>query len=160
MSNTGTNKKIGFDPVKFFDWIATHYALIELTFLPIVSFCSWLAFKKWGFNYIENIIINCFASGQRLLFGIATFPILYLFNDSKYFFVVSSILSFPVYLLTVWLFVDLYNYNNKDVGSIILRMLLLGVIFVIILILLILLGIIIFVSLINMGYIDKSLFVK
>lgn len=159
-SNTGTDKKMAFDPVKFFDWITSHYALIELIFLPIVAFSSWLAFKKWGFNYIENIIINCFASGQRLLYGIATFPILYLFKDTKYFLILSSIIGFPVYLLTIWLFIDLYNYNNKNLGSIILRFLLFGVILFTVFVAIIFIAIIVLVTLIKLGYIDKSLFIK
>ena len=50
---------------KAMTWMFSHYALFEILALPIVSFLSWLSFKKWGYNYIENIIINCFAGGQR-----------------------------------------------------------------------------------------------
>jgi hypothetical protein len=118
------SKKVPFTPAEVFEWVTTHYALIELLLIPLISLCSWLAFKKWGYNYIENIIINCFASGQRMIFGILVFPILFLLNNSDYLLIAQSILGLPVYALTIWLYIDLYK--NKDLGERILRILLFG----------------------------------
>lgn len=74
---------------KYLDRMISHYAFIELGLIPIISLCSYFAFKKWGYNYIENIVINCFASAQRLLFGIAIFPIEYFGSSSKYFPIIA-----------------------------------------------------------------------
>lgn len=106
---------------KFMKWVFGHWAFMEILALPIVSFVSWLSFKKWGYNYIENIIINSFATGQRLLFGIFTTMILLAFPlgyMSKYT-VLTTIITFG---LTIWTYVTLYK--NKDSKSIVLRMLL------------------------------------
>lgn len=109
---------------KMMNWIFSHYAVVELALLPLFSLCSWLAFKKYGYNYIENIIINCFASAQRLTFGLITIPIMYLI-DSKYLISVSSLMSIPVYGLTIWLYLQLYK--NHKIGNVILRLLLFGI---------------------------------
>jgi len=132
------------------DWMLTHYAIIELGLIPIISLCSYFAFKKWGYNYIENIIINCFASGQRLLFGIAIFPIEYLLSSSKYFMIIASILSFPTYLLTIWTYYKIYD--KKEIGDFILRFLLFGFLIVGVFILAIILGIIAAFLLTKSGY--------
>jgi hypothetical protein len=106
----------------FMEKITSHYALIELCFIPFLSLWSYLAFKKWGYNYVENIIINCFISGQRIVYSIATFPITYLFYDTKYFINVSWLLGLPIYILTAWTYYSLYK--DKDVGEVVLRILL------------------------------------
>lgn len=108
---------------KMMNWIFSHYTLVELSLLPLFSLCSWLSFKKYGYNYIENIIINCFASAQRLALGIITFPILY-FSSPKYTMIISSLMALPLYGLTVWLYLQLYKKHNP--GSVILRLLLFG----------------------------------
>ncbi len=135
-----------------FDWILSHYSIIELGLIPILSLCSYLAFKKWGYNYIENIIINCFASGQRLLFGIAVFPIEYLFRKSGYFVTISSILSLITYLLTVWTYYKIYE--KQVIGNFILRFLLFAFLFGIIFILTVVIAIILVLILTKSHYIN------
>lgn len=124
MPKNDTKNIVANEMPKMMNWIFSHYAAVELALLPLFSLCSWLAFKKYGYNYIENIIINCFASAQRLTFGLITIPIMYLI-DSKYLISVSSLMSIPVYGLTIWLYLQLYK--NHEIGNVILRLLLFGI---------------------------------
>ncbi len=121
-----------FDMTQYLNWFTKNYAIIELLLIPVFSLCSWLSFKKWGYNYIENVIINCFASGQRLLLGIIFFPLSYLLDKSGYIFF-SLILSSLVYLATLWTYSTLYR--DKVIGERILRILLfiflLGMLFIV-----------------------------
>jgi len=117
------NNAVAKEMPKMMNWILSHYALVELTLLPVFSLCSWFAFKKYGYNYIENIIINCFASAQRLILGLVSFPILFLV-DSKYTMMISSLLSLPVYGITIWLYLQLYK--KQVIGDVIIRLLLFG----------------------------------
>lgn len=103
---------------KTFRWISSHYTIVELLLLPIISLASWITYRKWGYNYIENVIINSFATSQRLLFSIATFPILYLLQDKSLF--LKNIIQFPEYLLTIWMYWQLYP--NKTVNQRIVRL--------------------------------------
>lgn len=89
------------------EWITTHYALTELLFLPLISIASWITYRKWGYNYIENIIINSFATSQRLIFSILTFPVLFLLQEQS--LSLKNAISIPEYLLTIWLYWQLYS---------------------------------------------------
>ena len=103
-----------------FEFVTNNYSFVELAFIPIVSFASWLTFRKWGYNYIENIIINSFASSQRLIFTIATFPILFYFEKQS--LSIKNLMTVPEYMLTIWMYWQLYN--DKSVKERILKMIL------------------------------------
>lgn len=113
------------DPYSVFEWTSSHYAILELLFIPLVSFCTWLAFKKWGYNYIENIILNCFLAGQRMIFGIIVFPIIYLCSGNYKLFIITSLLQFGTYGFSIWGLLQLYK--DKNIGNFILRFLLFSV---------------------------------
>lgn len=57
-------------------WFIDHYSIVSLVVLPIFAFGSYVCFYKQRYNFIEHVVINAFLSSQRLLFRIATFPIL------------------------------------------------------------------------------------
>ncbi len=152
---TEKEKNLPVNPLEIMNWVTSHYALVEILLIPIYSLCSWLAFKKWGYNYIENIIINCFASGQRLIYGILVFPISYLTFSSKYFLIITSLISLPMYFLTAWLYVELYAAKNKDLGFIILRLILFIVLLIIAFIVFILLVTFLLMFLSKVGLFDK-----
>lgn len=116
--------KLGLNQSEIYNWIIDHYALIELGLLPLISICSWLAFKKWGYNYVENIIINSYASGLRLATSICFFPLIYLTRENAFVLLASTISGLVSLGMTIWMYVQLYK--NKDLGHVILRILLFG----------------------------------
>lgn len=115
------NGKVMEEYNKVMHTMFSHYAFMEILALPIVSFASWLAFKKWGYNYIENIIINCFATGQRLVFSIFCI-LVYVIIPREYLMKVAMLTSIVTFGLTIWTYASLYK--NKEPGAIILRILL------------------------------------
>jgi hypothetical protein len=118
---------------QIFEYITKYYSFVELAMIPIVSLASWLTFRKWGFNYIENIIINSFASSQRLIFTIVTFPIVLYFENQS--MSIKNLMSIPEYFLTIWLYWHLFK--DKTAGQKILRMLLFLILTIVLFILLI-----------------------
>ena len=118
-SNPKVNSVIMAEYTKVMHWFFAHYSMFEILALPIVSLASWLSFKKWGYNYIENIIINCFASGQRLIFS--TFClILYLLLPMEIAMKVSLYTAIITFALTIWTYWTLYKEQKKS--SLFLRM--------------------------------------
>lgn len=115
------NGKVMEEYNKVMHTMFSHYAFMEILALPVVSFASWLAFKKWGYNYIENIIINCFATGQRLVFSIFCI-VIYLIIPKDYIMKVAVLNSIATFGLTIWTYASLYK--DKEPGAIILRILL------------------------------------
>ncbi len=96
---------------KITSWIKNHYSIVELALIPLVSICSWISFRKWGYNFIENVIISSFASSQRLIIRILIFPINYYIEDiCSYTF--KTLFSLSAYILTIWLYFQLYNVHK------------------------------------------------
>ena len=142
------NTKAMIEYNKAMTWMFSHYALFEILALPIVSFLSWLSFKKWGYNYIENIIINCFAGGQRLVFSIICI-LLYLIVPKEALVKFSTITAFLTFGLTIWTYASLYK--DKPRTALILRILL----FIFLLLLVFFIFLIIF-TIIFMMYLMKA----
>ncbi|MDN3677909.1 DUF3667 domain-containing protein [Flavobacterium paronense] len=141
-----------------FDWLSKHYSLYEIIVLPIYAFCSWLAFKKYGYNYIENIIINSFAASQRLIIGIIFFPIELALIKTPYFKAFNVFSTFVSIGFTVWMILQLYQSKSKI--SVIKRMFyFLFIISIVFIFLMIALGIV-YAYCAHLGYVDKSLITK
>ncbi len=136
-----SNNKTAFNPKDFINFFTKYNTYIQLVSIPIISICTWLAFKKWGYNYIENIIINSFVISQLLLIGILSTPIKYLLIGNSFYILINSVIGFGSFGFSIWLYLKLYK--DKNLGSIILRMLLSTVIFILLFILIIILIVIV-----------------
>lgn len=49
----------------FLIWMANNFAYASLILLPFFSLSSFLAFKKYEYNYTEHLAMNAFLSGQK-----------------------------------------------------------------------------------------------
>ena len=147
-SNPKVNSVIMAEYTKVMHWFFAHYSMFEILALPIVSLASWLSFKKWGYNYIENIIINCFATSQRLMIGVLLFPLQYFLRNTPYFLAVSFLTVIPTFGYTIWMIVQLYK--NQNTTTVFLRMLLFVFNLSLFFILLLLISIVAFVFLIKL----------
>lgn len=67
---------------KAVQWVITHYSFTELMILPFFSLATWLAFRKWGFNYFEHIALNAFLGGQRIVIHLLLVPVFYTCKNS------------------------------------------------------------------------------
>ena len=94
---SSANKKSVFSPKDFIEFFTKYNTYIQLASIPLISFCTWLAFKKWGYNYIENIIINSFVISQLLLIGIISTPIKYFLIDNDYYVLINSVIGIAAY---------------------------------------------------------------
>lgn len=136
---------------KVMDWIYAHYSLFEIVQLPFVSLASYLAFKKYGYNYIENIIINSFAASQRLIYTIIIFPLIYLASKTNHFILITNLVSLPIFLITIWFYIKLFK--DKVIGDVIVRLLLFGFLVIVLFIIMIFIAVA-FVAM----FVDKSQF--
>ena len=139
-----SNKEAKYSAIntQIFDWISNHTTFLELATVPLISLCSWLAFKKWGYNYVENIIINCFAAAQRLIIGIVFFPITFSLSSTKYFMLTNGFLTLITYGFTIYVYSKIYN--KQVLGNVILR--------IVLFVFLLLMAFIIITTLIGFGY--------
>lgn len=136
---------------KFMDWIVEHYSLYEIIQLPFVSLASYFAFKKYGYNYFENIIINSFAASQRLVYGLILFPLEYLAIKFNFFQIFSILSSLLIFSISIWFYIKLFK--DKVIGDVIVRLLLFGFLVFVLFIIMIFIAVA-FVAM----FVDKSQF--
>ena len=105
-------------------FITSYSSLLMLLLLPIFAFFTKVAFRKWGHNYYEHVVMNSFILA---VFNIAcvvlVYPIIYLEKDDEQSVVFYSSLSMlTVPFILVWFFKGFYP--SKTLMTIILRVLL------------------------------------
>ena len=94
---------------KINEWIITHYAIISLLTLPLSALCSFWAFKKSGYNYVENLIMNAFLLGQCMVLKLLFFPFVLLFDARSITSIFSTLPGLLGVGLTFWTYMQFYN---------------------------------------------------
>jgi len=108
--------------------IYNYQSFVMLFTIPFMAFFTWLVFKKWGYNYYENVIINAYSLVFLLLLSIIfVLPIQYFFRGNpELFVIIPTIVSFLLMILMFpWFYINLYD--KKSAGDVILRLLLLAI---------------------------------
>lgn len=102
---------------KIIEFISYYNSILTLAFIPIVSIFSYYLFKKWGYNYYEQIVANIFFYIYSVLIDILLTPIRYLFTYhvnlintySNIIYVINAILLF-------WFYKELFPWRkNKHI---------------------------------------------
>jgi hypothetical protein len=57
---------------KLSEMIMGHPSILMLSLLPGIGLCSWLLFRKRGYNYAEHFTIGAFLMGELSLFSVLT----------------------------------------------------------------------------------------
>jgi Protein of unknown function (DUF3667). len=121
--------KTPFNVRSFYAFVSKYNAIIMLLTVPFMATFTWITFKKWGYNYYENIIINAYSLVFLLVLSILiVFPIqLLLKGNPNLFMIIPTSISYLLMLgVFPWFYINLYS--NKSAGDVILRLLLFGVI--------------------------------
>ncbi len=108
----------------YFTFTKNYSSLIMLLLVPVFALTTKLAFRKWGHNYYEHIVMNAYIVSTYTLFTVLVIsPILYFFKDNYAVFIKISSLAFvAVPFILVWFFKNFYN--DKPLKSVIGRVLL------------------------------------
>ncbi len=104
--------------------ISSYNSIIMILLIPFFALTTKIAFRKWGHNYYEHLVMNSYIlSCYTLISIIFIYPVMFFFRHSSpnIFFNISqfSILLVPVIL--VWFFKEFYA--DKTLKSIILKVL-------------------------------------
>ncbi len=133
MKQSYSDKKVNTEMMNDIMTFGANYsAFIMLLLIPLFAAFSKLTFRKWGNNYYEHMVMNAFGVSFYTIIGILiTSPLIYVFKENAFF--ISNISSFTLCLIPVmmvWFYKNFYP--EKPLGSIILRVLLIIVIFFIV----------------------------
>ncbi len=100
-----------------------YYSLITLlVVVPLMSICTWITYRKWGYNFYENIVANSYYYSLLMVF--TTFMVLpaqfFLKNNPGLFMFIPMILSlFGAVSTYFWFYIGFYN--KKSPGDVIVR---------------------------------------
>ena len=95
-----------------FDWLREHYAYSTLFLLPVISFSSYLAFRKNKYNYMEHLILNTYIAGQRMIVFILILPLLALSKNKDTISTIENIETIIWILLMTWTYIQFFDSNS------------------------------------------------
>ncbi len=93
------------------DFIESHFAMLQLVFLPFFAGASRLAFRKTGYNYIEHFMINAFLRGQALILGMLFLPFIYFGWMPRE--MATNVVSILQIVCLFWAFMQIFNTERK-----------------------------------------------
>ncbi|HEU0137879.1 MAG TPA: DUF3667 domain-containing protein [Flavobacterium sp.] len=129
-----SDKTNPIDTMAFYEWMRNNYSFVEIALLPLIAFTSWLAFRKWKYNFIEHLILNAFIAAQRLIITLMFYPLMLIFDSPSGYTIIFGILSSCTLLATGWSYMQFYD--DHPAGPTILRVLLMSVYFIMLVLLL------------------------
>ena len=114
------NSKLMGDVMSF---ISGYNAILMLLMVPFFALTTKIAFKKWGNNYYEHVVMNAYIlSFYTLVSIIIVYPIMFVFRHSpSTFFNITQYSFLMVPVILVWFFKGFYQ--DKPLKSIILKVL-------------------------------------
>jgi len=104
-----------------------YQSFVMLLTVPFLAFFTWIVFRKWGYNYYENVVINAYSLVFLLLLSILlVFPLqFFLKGNSDLFMIIPTIVSYILmFVVFPWFYINLYD--KKSPGDVILKLLLLA----------------------------------
>jgi hypothetical protein len=137
---------------KYMAFIQSYNAFIMLAFIPIIALITKIAFRKWGHNYYEHVVMNAYGlSCYSALSMLLIYPILYFLKDNpKTFLTVTNFTSLSIPIVMVWFFKGFYP--NRKLTTIILRVLLIMLLFFIVFMITMIVAVVVGIA---FGYLKK-----
>lgn len=99
--------------------VSSYNSFIMILLVPFFALTTKIAFRKWGHNYYEHIVINAYIlTFYTLISIIVVYPIMFYFRHSSpsIFFNISQLSLLLVPVILVWFFKAFYsNYTLKKI---------------------------------------------
>lgn len=109
----------------YISFTTTYNTIIMLLLIPFFAIFAKLAFRKWGQNYYEHIVMNAFGLSSFIIVSLFTYyPILYLVKSNNTLFArITNLSLLLVPFIMVWFYKGFYS--DRKLKSIISRVFLL-----------------------------------
>lgn len=103
-----TNSKFIGDLMSF---LSSYNSLIMLLFIPFFATVTSIAFRKWGHNYYEHVVINALVLAFNTMVSILfLYPVMFCFKDTPdTFYSLTQLSMLIVPLVLVWFFKEFYK---------------------------------------------------
>lgn len=119
-SQQQVNSKMMSEVMSF---VSSYNSAIMLILIPLFALTTKIAFRKWGHNYYEHIIMNAYILTFYTLISIFfIYPIMFIFRNSpNAFFNITQVYVFLIPAILIWFFKEFYKEHTLK--SIILKVL-------------------------------------
>lgn len=114
------NSKFAGDLMSF---LSSYSSLIMLLFIPYFAAVTRIAFRKWGHNYYEHVVINAYVLAFNTMVSILfLYPVMFYFKDTPdTFYSLTQLSMLIIPLVLVWFFKEFYK--EKTLKSVIAKVL-------------------------------------
>ncbi len=68
VNNTREERSDSIEKTPFFNWLSSNFAYGILLLIPFFAIGTYIAFLKSGYTYLEHIVINCYITGEQIIF--------------------------------------------------------------------------------------------
>ena len=109
-ASEGVQDKDSITKFPIVDWLSNNYAYTTLLLIPIFSLASFISFLGLGRNYLENIVINSYITGQQAIFY-CLFMLIGVSFDINDFTVLAAV-TISV-LFNFWTYIQFFNGTKK-----------------------------------------------
>lgn len=106
-------------------FISSYNSIIMLLMVPFFAITTKIAFRKWGHNYFEHIVMNAYILSLYTICSIiVVYPLMFIFrtNSPNVFFKLTQVSLYLVPIILIWFFKGFYA--DKPLKTIILKVLL------------------------------------
>ena len=97
----------------FFKFAEDYATLLNIVAIPIFSVFSFLFFKKYNYNFAENLIINTFITAQQLLFLVLLIPFIEFIPGIKH--ILIPIYTIGIMLFNAFTYVQLFGISFSNI---------------------------------------------
>ena len=114
------NSKFTGDLMSF---LSSYTSILMLLSVPLFALTTKIAFRKWGHNYYEHIVMNAYILSFYTLVSIVfVYPIMFFFRNSPdTFYNITQVTILLVPIMLVWFFKEFYK--DKPLKPILLKVL-------------------------------------
>lgn len=94
----------------FTTYSVRYFSFFTLTGIPFFAISSWLFFKKSGFNFSENLVLNFYVAVGQFIIVILLAPIVIMFNNDFMTFVYGFLNA----AYNIWFLYQFFRPNQKS----------------------------------------------
>lgn len=104
--------------------VNSYNSIFMLMLIPLFALFTKLAFRKWGHNYYEHVVMNAYILCFYTIFNIfIIYPLMYIFKENTDYIMLLTCVSFLLSpIMLIWFFKEVYS--EKKLKSIIGRVVL------------------------------------
>lgn len=125
---------------------SSYNSVIMLALIPLFALITKIAFRRWGHNYFEHVVMNAYILSYYTLINIVVlYPLMFLFKSRQDILVpITSLAMLLVPFILTWFFKGFYSHKSLKsiIGRVLVAILLLIASFLISIILVVLGGVI------------------